>query len=137
MNVAHGTRDLGRRRNILFGHHRRHVLRSSSDRYIATRGSANEQGPSERHNGKENTEDQEDAVALRLNLRRQSTHLLKLGASAPRRDAPSGHVSFGGRPSLRKPEKEREPACAGSLVAPKNEKGLTGPDRPRCYRRRS
>src|SRR5437899_2796993 len=57
------------------------------------------------------------SVANRLTSR-------KLGALAPRRDAPSGHVSIGERPSLRKPEKEREPTCAGSLVAPKNEKGL-------------
>src|ERR1700736_3749632 len=111
----HVRSDHGRCRDVFRRDHGRHVLRPSN-RYRAARGSANEQGPSKRHNGKENTEDQEDAVALRLNLRRQSTHLLKLGASAPRRDAPSGHVSISERSSLRKPEKEREPACAGSLL---------------------
>src|ERR1700730_6528512 len=110
----HVRSDHGRCRDVFRRDHGRHVLRPSN-RYRAARGSANEQGPSERHNGKENTEDQEDAVALRLNLRRQSTHLLILGASAPRRDAPSGHVSISERSSLRDREKEREPACAGSL----------------------
>src|SRR4029077_16322794 len=127
----HVRSDLGRCRDVFRRYHGRHVLRSSN-RYRAARGSANEQGPSKRHNGKENTEDQEDAVALRLNLRRQSTHLLILGVSAPRRDAPSGHVSISERSSLRKREKEREPAFAGSLLLLPRTKWATGPGRPRC-----
>src|ERR671934_35007 len=73
--------DLGRCRDVFGGHDDVNGLPPSNHRR-ASRGSANEQGPPERHDGEENTEDQEDAVALRLYLSRQSTHLLKFGAIA-------------------------------------------------------
>jgi len=85
LNGHHVGRDLGRCRNVLQRHHCWHVLGSASDRRLSPTGPTYEQGPSECHDGKENTEDQEDAVALRLNLRRQSTHLLIFWRLAPRR----------------------------------------------------
>src|SRR5207237_2140061 len=125
----------------VFGrHHGGDVPRTGVQRVSAAPRSANQQSPSKRHDGEEKSEDQEDAVALRLYLSRQSTHLLIFGASACRRDAPSRHVSMSKRSSLRKPmirdqrpgKKKRACLRRLSLVAPKSVGCFTGRDRPIC-----